>query len=52
MLQLRRRSESVEVAVVRGAVEANRIAEGENLYVDEEEPGTEKLQLPQNSTMA
>ncbi len=41
-----------EVAVVRGAVEANRIAEGQNLYGDEEEPGIEKLILPQTSTMA
>jgi hypothetical protein len=32
-----------EIAIVRGAVEANRIAEGENLYGDEVEPGIEKL---------
>ncbi len=30
-----------EVAVVRGAVESNRVAEGENLYGDEGEPGVE-----------
>lgn len=28
-----------EVAVIRGAVEANRVAEGEALYGDEDEPG-------------
>ena len=32
-----------EIAIVRGAVEANRIAEGENLYGDEVELGLEKL---------
>ncbi len=31
-----------EVAVVRGSVLANRIEEGENLYGDEIEPGTEE----------
>jgi len=32
-----------EVAVVRGAVEANRIVEGESLYGDETEPGVEMI---------
>jgi hypothetical protein len=32
-----------EIAIVRGAVKANRIAEGENLYGDEVELGIEKL---------
>jgi hypothetical protein len=41
-----------EVAMVRGAVEANRFAEGENLYGDEEEPGIEKLILPQTPMIA
>lgn len=42
-----------EVAVVRGAVEANRVAEGENLYGDEEEPGIEAKVFPAHSkTMA
>lgn len=36
-----------EVAVVRGAVEANRIEEGEALYGDEDEPGAEEVILPQ-----
>jgi hypothetical protein len=31
-----------EIAVVRGAVEANRVAEGEDLYGDELEPSAEK----------
>ncbi|CZT48655.1 uncharacterized protein RSE6_09385 [Rhynchosporium secalis] len=30
-----------EVAVVRGSVEAHRLAEGQNLYADKEEPGVE-----------
>ncbi|CAL3970949.1 unnamed protein product [Diplocarpon coronariae] len=36
-----------EVAVVRGAVEANRVAEGESLYGDEAEPGVEVKIFPQ-----
>jgi hypothetical protein len=32
-----------QVAVIRGAVEANRIVEGEALYGDEIEPGVEKI---------
>jgi hypothetical protein len=39
-----------EVAVVRGAVEANRIAEGESMYGDETEPGVEKIILPPVAT--
>jgi hypothetical protein len=38
-----------EVAVVRGAVEANRMAEGEELYGDDIEPNIEKIILPQSS---
>jgi hypothetical protein len=38
-----------EVAVVRGAVEAHRIAEGENLYGDEAEPGVEARILPKST---
>ncbi|KAE9367838.1 hypothetical protein N431DRAFT_416757 [Stipitochalara longipes BDJ] len=38
-----------EVAVVRGAVEANRMTEGEELYGDDVEPGIEKIILPQSS---
>jgi septal ring factor EnvC (AmiA/AmiB activator) len=34
-----------EVAVVRGAVEANRIMEGQSMYGDETEPGVEKMIL-------
>ncbi|KAK0121930.1 hypothetical protein ONS95_010205 [Cadophora gregata] len=36
-----------EVAVVRGSVEANRVAEGVNLYGDEVEPGVEDKIFPQ-----
>ena len=36
-----------EVAVVRGAVEANRMSEGESLYGDDVEPSIEKIILPQ-----
>ncbi|PVH82479.1 hypothetical protein DL98DRAFT_414800 [Cadophora sp. DSE1049] len=36
-----------EVAVVRGSVEANRVAEGGNLYGDEVEPGVEVKIFPQ-----
>jgi len=28
-----------EVPIIRGSVEANRVAEGDNLYGDEVEPG-------------
>jgi len=38
-----------EVAVVRGSVEANRVAEGGNLYGDEEEPGVEVKIFPQSA---
>lgn len=38
-----------EVAVIRGAVEANRIAEGEGMYGDDVEPGVEEIILPQPS---
>jgi len=38
-----------EVAVVRGAVEANRMAEGEELYGDDVEPSIEKIILPHSS---
>jgi hypothetical protein len=31
-----------EIAIVRGSVENNRVAEGVNLYGDEEEPGVEE----------
>lgn len=41
-----------EVAIVRGAVEANRIVEGDALYGDDVEPGIEKIILPQTSTAA
>ncbi|KAG4438833.1 hypothetical protein IFR05_005673 [Cadophora sp. M221] len=36
-----------EVAVVRGSVDANRVAEGQNLYVDEGEPEVEVKIFPQ-----
>ncbi|KAE8442112.1 hypothetical protein EG329_003818 [Mollisiaceae sp. DMI_Dod_QoI] len=41
-----------EVAVVRGSVESNRVAEGENLYGDELEPGVEKKILPPPTSTA
>ncbi|TVY58202.1 hypothetical protein LSUE1_G008712 [Lachnellula suecica] len=34
-----------EIAVVRGGVEINRVAEGEGLYGDEQEPSAEKVLL-------
>ena len=41
-----------EVAVVRGSVESNRVAEGENLYGDDLEPGVEVKILPHTETAA
>jgi len=38
------------VVVVRGAVKANRIAEGESMYGDETEPGVENIILPPVAT--
>ncbi|KAH7348616.1 hypothetical protein BKA65DRAFT_477015 [Rhexocercosporidium sp. MPI-PUGE-AT-0058] len=41
-----------EVAVVRGSVDSNRVAEGQNLYADEGEPGVEVKIFPQEGTSA
>lgn len=41
-----------EVAIVRGTIESNRIAEGVNLYGDEDELGVEDVILPRMTTAA
>lgn len=41
-----------EVAIVRGAIESNRIAEGVNLYGDEDEMGVEDTILPHTTVAA
>jgi hypothetical protein len=41
-----------EVAIVRGSVEANKVAEGENLYGDEIERGIEELYVTSTAASA